>query len=80
MDYNLCSSGKIAYDSIYEVEEALIYSQINFESGATNFYKCDFCECYHLTSNSVLHPLLNEVEIKLRIENERRVNKWKDRY
>lgn len=80
MDYDLCSSGKIAYDSTYEVEEALIYSQVNFESGAINYYKCEFCSCYHLTSTGTLHPLLNDESVKNRIDKERKSNFWKGRY
>ena len=77
MDYNLCLSKKVAYDSNFEVEEALIYSQINFESGATNYYKCDLCGCYHLTSNSELNPILNDDEVKKRISNGRTAIRWK---
>jgi len=76
MDYSLCSSGKVAYNSTYEVEEALIYSQINFDSGATNYYKCNSCGCYHLTSCLEVHPLLDDADVKLRIDKERRSNNW----
>ena len=80
MDYNLCSTGKVAYDSTFEVEEALIYSQINFESGATNYYKCDFCTSYHLTSSREIHSLLFDEEVKKRILKERNANTWKGKY
>jgi hypothetical protein len=80
MDYNLCSTGKVAYDSTFEVEEALIYSRINFESGATNYYQCNSCECYHLTSSREKHPLLDDEGVKNRILKERKANIWKGRY
>ncbi len=77
MDYNLCSTGKVAYDSTFEVEEALIYSQINFESGATNYYTCDSCNCFHLTSSTIIHPILSDEEVQIRINKQRIANKWR---
>ena len=71
MQYDLCSSKKIAYDSEVEIQEALIQSQINFTDGATNYYVCNICGCYHLTSSQEKNEILSDFDVQKRIEKER---------
>ena len=75
-----CRSGKNSYLTEPEVQEALIRSQITFRSAASNYYLCDDCGEFHLTSQSIEHPLLNDPSTKSRISKERKENEWKDKF
>ena len=71
-----CISGKNGYYSEAEVEEALIRTHIRFQNGASNYYLCDDCREYHLTSQGDLHALLSDPEVLKRIKNEKREQEW----
>ena len=75
-----CSTGKNGYYTEPEVQEALIRSQISFRSSATNYYVCEACGEFHLTSKAAIHPLLNDPEVKKRIALEQREQDWYNRY
>ena len=71
-----CSTGKKGYYKEDEVQEALIRSHIRFNSTASNYYVCDDCGEYHLTSQGGKHPLLDDPGILKRIKNEQREQDW----
>ena len=75
-----CSSNKIGYFSISEVQEALIRSHINFHKAAVNYYQCHDCGNYHLTSNGEKHNLLSDAEVIKRIQKERLEQEWNQRF
>jgi hypothetical protein len=71
-----CSTGKKGYYNENEVQEALIRSHIRFQSTACNYYMCNDCGEYHLTSRGEKHPLLDDSEIQKRIKDEQREQDW----
>lgn len=75
-----CSTGKNGYYSETEVQEALIRSHIGFKSAASNYYLCEECGEYHLTSQGGLHPLLNDPKVQERIKREQQEQEWKSRF
>lgn len=74
-----CVTGKNGYYAEAEVQEALIRSQINFIQGAINYYVCNECGEFHLTSQGERHPLLSDDEVQLRIKQERLSQDWEGR-
>ena len=74
-----CVTGKNGYYSESEVQEALIRSHIRSNQGAKNYYQCEDCNEYHLTSQGAENPLLQEAEVQARIKQERRVQEWEGR-
>lgn len=75
-----CVSGKKGYYTESEIIEALIRSQISFRSSATNYYICDDCGEFHLTSRTSLNPILKDPEVKKRIEKERQEQEWTQKF
>lgn len=75
-----CLTGKNGYYTEPEVQEALIRSQISFRSSATNYYVCESCGEFHLTSKADKHPILSDPEIIERIAKERREQDWTNRF
>ena len=75
-----CSTRKNGYYTEEEVQEALIRSHIRFLKAANNYYLCKDCGEYHLTSQGVLHPLLNDPKVQDRIKRERRSQEWEGRF
>lgn len=75
-----CPSGKRAYFTREDAEEALIGSRINFNhkdtSGPINVYECRDCKEWHLTSRGPAHELLNSSEVQNRIKLERESQEW----
>ena len=59
-----------------EAEEALIQSHIIFTSPAVNYYECDRCGQYHLTSKGERNPLLDDKEIQQKIKREQQTREW----
>ncbi len=74
-----CVTKKNGYYSEEEVQEALVRSQIRFSLGAINYYLCNDCNEYHLTSQGVKHTLLSDPDVIIRIERERRTQEWEGR-
>ena len=74
-----CVTGKNGYYAEAEVQEALIRSQINFIQGAINYYVCNECGEFHLTSQGERHPLLRDPKVQERIKQEQRTREWEGR-
>ena len=75
-----CSTGKSCYFTEEEVREALIRSQIRFLKAASNYYQCNDCGEYHLTSRGGQHPVLSEPAVQKRIKQERQSQDWEERF
>ena len=75
-----CQSGKKGYYTETDVQEALSRSQIGFRSSATNYYVCEICGEFHLTSKAGMHPLLKDPEITERIRKEQQEQDWNKRF
>lgn len=75
-----CSTGKNSYYTEEEVQEALIRSHIKFIKAANNYYRCNDCGEFHLTSQGALHSLINEPKVQNRIKRERRSQEWEGRF
>tara|TARA_B110000483_G_C18142955_1_gene522264 strand:- start:362 stop:604 length:243 start_codon:yes stop_codon:yes gene_type:complete len=75
-----CSNNKKSYYLESEVQEALIRSNIRFVKAAVNYYICEKCSEYHLTSKGEINPLLKELIIKERINKERQLQDWSERF
>lgn len=75
-----CNTGKKGYYTEPEVQEALIRSQISFRSSATNYYVCEACGEFHLTSKAGKHPILKDPEVLKRISIEQREQDWSQRF
>lgn len=75
-----CSTGKNGYYTEKEVQEALIRSHIKFNKAAINYYQCNDCGEFHLTSQGALHSLINEPKVQERIKRERRSQEWEGRF
>ena len=74
-----CSTKKNQYYTEDEAVEALIRSHIRFNKPALNYYLCDECTHYHLTSRREKHPLLNQPEVIERIKKEQQFQDWSNR-
>jgi ribosomal protein L32 len=74
-----CSTGKNSYYTESEVQEALIRSQISFRGSATNYYVCEECGEFHLTSRATKNPLLNDPDVIARIKKEQLEQDWQRR-
>ncbi len=88
------SCRKNGYWSEAEVQEALIRSHINSGrsrsasgsggsgagagAGAANYYLCEDCGEYHLTSKGDQHSVLSDPAVKERISKEQREQEWMD--
>ena len=75
-----CTTGKKGFYTEYEVQEALIYSHIRFLKAANNYYLCDECGKYHLTSQGGLNPLFNDPKVQERIKREKQHQEWNARF
>ena len=76
----VCNTGKKAYYSEEEVQEALIRSHIKFIKAAISYYHCNECGEYHLTSQGAAHSLLNDPKVQERIKRERRAQEWEGKF
>ena len=74
-----CITNKKGYYTEPEVQEALIRSQIGFRTSATNYYVCEECGEFHLTSKAGVHPLLKTQEVQERIRKEQQEQDWNQR-
>jgi hypothetical protein len=77
-----CTSGKVCYHSRAQAEEELIHIiAIKGDSpGQPNgIYKCDICECYHLTSKSKTPEVTENPEFKDRLRRYRDKLDWENR-
>ncbi len=71
-----CITGKNGYYREEEAQEALIRSHIRFSNAANNYYLCEECGEYHLTSQGGLHPLLDDPKLQQRIKREKQEQEW----
>ncbi len=74
-----CPTGKNSYYSEPEVQEALIRSHIRFLQAAKNYYQCNDCGEFHLTSQGEYNLILDDPEIKARIKREQSEQEWTGR-
>ena len=75
-----CVTKKKGYYSEDEVQEALIRSHIRFTGPAQNYYVCNDCGEYHLTSQGSLHEMISRPEVQDRIRLERRSQEWEGKF
>ena len=75
-----CPTGKNGYYTEPEVQEALIRTQISFRSSATNYYVCEECGEFHLTSKAAKHQLLSDADVIARIAREQREQDWSGKF
>ncbi|HHP7240718.1 MAG TPA: hypothetical protein ACFCUD_03555 [Cyclobacteriaceae bacterium] len=79
-----CPTKKNCYHNEHEALEALINAKITSQHavnyGAINFYKCDFCDAYHLTSKGVINPSLNDQSVIKRIQRGRQAKYWEQKF
>lgn len=74
-----CVTGKKCYYDEHDAEEALIRSHINFARPAVNYYLCDNCNEYHLTSQGEINQIIFDPKVKERISREQREMEWQKR-
>ena len=67
---------KREFQTEIQAEEALIQSHILFTSTAINYYQCDICGQYHLTSKGDRNPILDNEAVKQKIKRERQSREW----
>jgi len=79
-----CPSGKRIYYEEHDAEEALIGAHIAYQyghaSGPLNFYKCDQCGHYHLTSRPPKNNKLSELEASGELERMREARNWEQSF
>ncbi len=75
-----CVTGKNGYYNEDEVQEALIRSHIRFPRAAVNYYLCQDCGEYHLTSQGERHPILDDPQTRQRIQREQQEQDWLARF
>ena len=77
---NSCSTGKNCYATLEEVQEALIHHRSlydeNSNQGPLNYYLCESCGTFHLTSKGGRANFLAKPEILLKIRQLREKNYW----
>jgi len=73
-----CPTGKRSYLSAAIAEEALIQSHVignhREGSGPINYYQCELCGNWHLTSKG--DSILIKEELKKRIDREKNAYEW----
>jgi hypothetical protein len=74
-----CLSHKVCYISEEEAQEALIQAHVKFMHGPINFYLCNNCGSYHLTSKGERNNELDSEATKDRIIKERKALSWEER-
>ncbi|MEM7552444.1 MAG: hypothetical protein AAF363_22365 [Bacteroidota bacterium] len=78
-----CVSGKIIHYTEKEALEALVQNHIrvyhNQNSGPVNIYECKDCNYFHLTSKGDRHEILDDPEVKKRIDLERQSIHWESK-
>jgi hypothetical protein len=79
-----CISGKNQFESEDLAKEALIQNRIYHNhregSGPINIYECPDCNEWHFTSKGETAKFLQQQEVKERIEKEKKLNEWKERF
>lgn len=83
MFLNQCDTKKRCFPSIDEVKEALIYQRALLPEsagyGPCNYYFCELCGNYHMTSKGGMANFLLQPEIVLQINRERQKIQWEQR-
>ncbi|MEQ9467884.1 MAG: hypothetical protein RLN88_10770 [Ekhidna sp.] len=78
-----CISGKLSFAVESLAIEALIQNHIRNSyrdgQGPVNIYLCEDCGEWHFTSKGSKHHLLNDPEVRERIDSERRAYEWEQR-
>ncbi|MBL3658345.1 hypothetical protein [Fulvivirga sediminis] len=79
-----CISKKRCYDTPEQAEDALLGSHIRYNhsknSGPINYYKCEHCGCYHLTSQGETNSALTSKNNKSKIKLAQEASYWEDKF
>ncbi len=79
-----CASGKVCHDTEHQAELALIQARARFgidlTKGPVNFYACNSCGTYHLTSKGEINSILEDPLVKDAIKKEHLAASWEDRF
>lgn len=79
-----CSSGKRAYTTEALAIEALLQAHVLFNyrtgTGPVNYYKCEDCGAYHLTSQGLMNEQLTKALADGSIKKLRTAAEWNDRF
>lgn len=74
---------KVCYDSEHQAEQALLSARARFPvssgTGPVAVYRCNYCECYHLTSKGEESYLLRSEDTKRKIDLEREAFYWESK-
>ncbi|MEQ9425935.1 MAG: hypothetical protein RJQ09_16035 [Cyclobacteriaceae bacterium] len=78
-----CLSGKRTFVTENLAREALIEAAIKFKNelnkGPVNYYLCNQCGDYHLTSQGEEHELFSDQELLDRMKTEKESRHWESR-
>lgn len=79
-----CSSGKRTYTTEALANEALLQAHVlfNYRAGAgpVNYYKCEDCGAYHLTSQGLMNEQLAKAQADGTIKKLRTAAEWNERF
>ncbi|UII24175.1 hypothetical protein [Fulvivirga ligni] len=77
-----CISNKRCYDTAEQAEDALLRSHMQYQhhQGPVNFYRCDYCHAYHLTSKGDVHNSLKSSDNKSKIKLGQEASYWEDKF
>jgi len=79
-----CSSGKRAYTTETLANEALLQAHVLFNyragTGPVNYYKCEDCGAYHLTSQGLMNAQLTEALANGTIKKLKTAAEWNDKF
>ena len=80
----ICVSGKKSYPDQHVAEEALIGAHIQFDyrngNGPVNFYQCEDCGNYHLTSQGQMNKRLAQLLHDGQINKLKEANDWEKKF
>ena len=79
-----CASGKVCHDTENQAELALIQARARFgmdhTKGPINYYACNRCGAFHLTSKGDTNSILEDSAVKDAIKKEHMAASWEDRF
>lgn len=79
-----CPTAKRLYSTEQLAEDALIEAHINFEyptgGGPVAVYRCDDCDCYHLTSKGTMNMRLTAMLNNGEMRKKKVAGQWEKRF
>jgi hypothetical protein len=79
-----CNSGKRSYRSEALATDALIEAHVQFNyrtgTGPVNYYKCEDCADYHLTSQGAVNTRLAEAQANGTIKKLKAASEWSNKF